>query len=384
MNQFPFTVEHTDGEARASRLVTPHGTVETPVFMPVGTQGAIRSLTPHHLSGTGSQIILANTYHLSQRPGEHLVAKHGGVHKMMDVNLPILTDSGGFQVFSLKKTQVNEEGVTFAYEVDGKKTFLSPETSMDIQEKLGADIAMNFDECLAFGVDKSAAIQSVDRTARWAERCKKAHTRPDQALFGIIQGGFWPDLRKRSAQQITSVGFDGYALGGLSVGEGHEKMCEVLNYAVEPMPVDSPRYLMGVGRPLDLVEGVARGIDMFDCVIATRHSRSGMFYTDAGRIRMTDKRFRTDMYPPDTACSCYTCSRFTRAYLHHLFRVGEILAASLATIHNLTWYAHFMARMRQSIVEGRFEAFRKWVHEIYPENPDPPKPRSKGPKKRRR
>jgi queuine tRNA-ribosyltransferase len=384
MNQFPFTVEHTDGVARAARLVTPHGTVETPVFMPVGTQGAIRSLTPHHLSETGSQIILANTYHLSQRPGEHLVAKHGGLHKMMDVDLPILTDSGGFQVFSLKKTQVAEEGVTFAYEVDGKKTFLSPETSMEIQEKLGADIAMNFDECLAFGVDKSAAVSSVDRTARWAERCKKAHTRPDQALFGIIQGGFWPDLRKRSARQITEVGFDGYALGGLSVGEGHQKMCEVLNYAVEPMPVDSPRYLMGVGRPLDLVEGVARGIDMFDCVIATRHSRSGMFYTDAGRIRMTDKRFRTDMYPPDTTCSCYTCSRFTRAYLHHLFRVGEILAASLATIHNLTWYAHFMARMRQSIVEGRFEAYRKWVHEIYPEKTDPPKPSTNSAKKRRR
>ena len=352
--------------------------------MPVGTQGAIRSLTPLHLSQTGSQIILANTYHLSQRPGEHLVAKHGGVHKMMDVDLPILTDSGGFQVFSLKKTQVNEEGVTFAYEVDGKKTFLSPETSMDIQMKLGADIAMNFDECLAFGVDKQAAISSVDRTARWAERCKKAHTRPDQALFGIIQGGFWPDLRARSARQITDVGFDGYALGGLSVGEGHEKMCEVLNYAVDPMPVDSPRYLMGVGRPLDLVEGVARGIDMFDCVIATRHSRSGMFYTDAGRIRMTDKRFRTDMYPPDTACDCYTCSRFTRAYLHHLFRVGEILAASLATIHNLHWYASFMKRMRQSIVEGRFEEFRKWVHEVYPEKKDTPAPRRKGPKKRRR
>ncbi len=384
MNQFPFTIEHTDGKARAARLVTPHGTVQTPVFMPVGTQGAIRALTPHHLSHTGSQIILANTYHLSQRPGEHLVAKHGGLHSMMDVDLPILTDSGGFQVFSLKKTQVDEEGVTFAYEVDGKKTFLSPETSMDIQQKLGADIAMNFDECLAFGVDEQAAMLSVDRTARWAERCKKAHNREDQALFGIIQGGFWPKLRRRSARQITEIGFDGYALGGLSVGEGHAKMCEVLDYAVSPMPRDSPRYLMGVGRPLDLVEGVARGIDMFDCVIATRHSRSGMFYTDAGRIRMTDKRFRTDMYPPDTACNCYTCSRFTRAYLHHLFRVGEILAATLATIHNLTWYANFMARMRQSIVEGRFEEFRQWVQEVYPEKSETPAPRRKDAKKRRR
>jgi queuine tRNA-ribosyltransferase len=320
-----------------------------------------------HLAQTDSQIILANTYHLSQRPGERLVAKHGGLHKMMDVDLPILTDSGGFQVFSLKKSQVDEDGVTFAYEVDGKKTFLSPENSMDIQQQLGADIAMNFDECLAFGIDKTAAVASVDRTARWAERCKKVHTRPDQSLFGIIQGGFWPDLRARSARQITDIGFDGYALGGLSVGEGHQKMCEVLDYSVDPMPVNSPRYLMGVGRPLDLVEGVARGIDMFDCVIATRHSRSGMFYTDKGRLRMTDKRFRNDMYPPDTSCQCYTCTRFSRAYLHHLFRVGEILAATLTTIHNLTWYASFMARMRQSIVDGTFESYRQWVHEIYPE-----------------
>ena len=247
MNHLPFTIEATHGAARAAVLETPHGSVKTPVFMPVGTQGAIRSLSPLHLASTGSQIILANTYHLSQRPGEHLVEKHGGLHSMMDVDLPILTDSGGFQVFSLKKTQVDEEGVTFAYEVDGKKTFLSPETSMEIQQRLGADIAMNFDECLAFGVDKDAATASVDRTARWAERCKKAHTREDQALFGIIQGGFWPDLRRRSAKQITEIGFDGYALGGLSVGEGHQKMCEVLDYAVDPMPVESPRYLMGVG-----------------------------------------------------------------------------------------------------------------------------------------
>ena len=223
MKHLPFLIEATHGGARAATLSTPHGEVKTPVFMPVGTQGAIRSLSPLHLSQTGSQIILANTYHLSQRPGERLVAKHGGLHSMMNVDLPILTDSGGFQVFSLKKSQVDEDGVTFAYEVDGRKTFLSPETSMDIQQQLGADIAMNFDECLAFGVDKEAAIRSVDRTARWAERCKRAHTRQTQALFGIIQGGFWPDLRARSARQITDIGFDGYALGGLSVGEGHQK-----------------------------------------------------------------------------------------------------------------------------------------------------------------
>jgi queuine tRNA-ribosyltransferase len=385
MNHLPFSISATDGGARAATLVTPHGEIKTPVFMPVGTQGAIRSLSPLHLSSTGSQIILANTYHLSQRPGEHLVAKHGGLHKMMDVQLPILTDSGGFQVFSLKKTQINEEGVTFNYEVDGKKTFLSPENSMEIQQKLGADIAMNFDECLAFGTEKSEAIKSFERTARWAVRCKQAHTREDQALFGIIQGGFWPKLRRQCARQITEIGFDGYALGGLSVGEGHKKMCEVLDYAVDPMPRNAPRYLMGVGRPLDLVEGVARGIDMFDCVIATRHSRSGMFYTDKGRLRITDKRFRNDMYPPDTSCTCYTCTRFTRAYLHHLFRVGEILAASLTTIHNLTWYASFMARMRVAIENGQFEAFRAWVHDMYPEKTDPPpEERAQGASKRQR
>jgi len=372
MNHLPFVLEATTGNARAGVLQTPHGAVRTPVFMPVGTQGAIRSVSPLHLADTGSQIVLANTYHLSQRPGEKLVEKHGGLHKMMGIDLPILTDSGGFQVFSLKKTKVDEQGVTFAYEVDGNKTFLSPERSMEIQEALGADIAMNFDECLAFGVDIEQARESIDRTARWAARCKEAHTRKDQALFGIVQGGFWPELRARSASQITEIGFDGYALGGLSVGEGHAKMCEVLNYAVDPLPADRPRYLMGVGRPLDLVEGVARGIDMFDCVIATRHSRSGMFYTDVGRIRLTDRRYRADMYAPDTSCDCYTCSRFTRAYLHHLFRVGEILAASLATIHNLSWYARFMDRMRQSIIDGSFENFRKEVHRHYPESE--PKP----------
>lgn len=385
MNRFPFNIEARAGSARAATLKTPHGKVETPVFMPVGTQGAIRSLSPLHLAQTGTQIVLANTYHLSQRPGEQLVARHGGLHKMMGVDLPILTDSGGFQVFSLKKTSVNEDGVTFAYEVDGKQTFLSPERSMEIQQALGADIIMNFDECLGFGTDIATAKESVDRTARWADRCKAAHSRSDQALFGIIQGGFWPELRERSAQQIANIGFDGYALGGLSVGEGHQKMCEVLNYAVDMMVDDRPRYLMGVGRPLDLVEGVARGIDMFDCVIATRHSRSGMFYTDVGRIRMTDSRFRSDMYPPDTQCDCYTCTRFTRAYLHHLFRVGEILAASLTTIHNLTWFARFMGRMRESIVNGTFEAFRAEVHRRYPDKPQvEPQSKRRAPTQRRK
>ncbi len=370
MNPIPFEIIASSGRARAGVLKMARGEVRTPVYMPVGTQGAIRALSPLHLAQTGSQIILANTYHLSQRPGEQIVAKHGGLHKMMGVELPILTDSGGFQVFSLKKSAVTEEGVTFAYEVDGRKTFLSPERSMEIQEALGSDIAMVFDECLPYGTDMEEARKSVDRTARWEARSKAAHTRPDQSLFGIVQGGFWPELRKRSAEQITEIGFDGYAIGGLSVGEGHERMCAVLDHTTAHMPTTHPRYLMGVGRPLDLVEGVARGVDMFDCVIQTRHSRSGMFYTSTGRMRITDRRYRNDMYPPDTSCRCYTCTRFTRAYLNHLFRVGEILGASLATIHNLTWFAAFMDKMRQSIIDGTFEDFRRWVHEIYPEQPE--------------
>lgn len=367
---FPFSVDGTtdpsEARARATTLSLKRGEVQTPVFMPVGTQGAIRTLPPDHVEQTGSQILLANTYHLSQRPGERLVKKHGGLHKMMNVNLPILTDSGGFQVFSLKKSSVTEEGVTFAYEVDGRKTFLSPERSMQIQQDLGADIAMVFDECLAFGTDKDAGAASVERTARWEQRSKDAHTRPDQSLFGIVQGGFWKDLRQHSARQITDIGFDGYAIGGLSVGEGHGIMCEVLDWTTHLLPEDRPRYLMGVGRPVDLVEGVARGIDMFDCVIATRHARSGTVYTSRGRIRMTDKRYRNDMFPIDAACSCYACTNFTRAYLNHLFRVGEVLGSALCTIHNLAFFHRFMSDMRTAILEGRFTAYREWVHEIYP------------------
>jgi len=358
------------------------GEVQTPVFMPVGTQGAIRALSPLHLADTNSQIILANTYHLHQRPGEDLVARHGSIHNMMGVELPMLTDSGGFQVFSLDKKTVQEDGVRFRYEVDGKTTFLSPEVSMEIQQKLGADIAMVFDECLAHGVDRATAEASVARTTRWERRSKEAHTRPDQSLFGIVQGAFWKDLRQRSAEEIQAIGFDGLAIGGLSVGEGHEIMCEVLSWTLPHMAADTPRYLMGVGRPLDLVEGVAQGIDMFDCVIPTRHARSGMFYTWAGRLRATDARYKRDMYPPDTSCTCYTCRNFTRAYLHHLFKVGEILGATLATAHNLTWFADFMAQMRQSIVDGTFEAFRRRVRDLYPDKREAPGRRSQKKKKR--
>lgn len=367
MRAVPWQGLAESGEARAGVLHIGDVAVRTPTFMPVGTQAAIRTVTPLHLEQTGSQIVLANTYHLSQRPGEDIVKKAGGLHAFSGIKLPILTDSGGFQVFSLEKKEVTEEGVTFTYEVDGQKTFLSPERSMQIQQDLGSDIAMVFDECLPFGADRSYAAASVARTTRWETRSKAAHTRPEQALFGIVQGGFWADLRKRSAEEIQAIGFDGYAIGGLSVGEGHRSMCEVLDFTMPHMGKVHARYLMGVGRPIDLVEGVARGIDMFDCVLATRHGRSGVVYTTTGRIRLTDARFRKDMFPVDTDCRCYTCSTFSRAYCHHLLRIDEVLGSALATIHNLHWFATFMDRMRQSILDGSFETFRRRVHEIYPE-----------------
>ncbi|GDX80568.1 queuine tRNA-ribosyltransferase [Deltaproteobacteria bacterium] len=358
--------------ARAGTLSLSRGAVvRTPMFMPVGTQGAIRTVSPLHLATTGTQILLANTYHLSQRPGEDIVKKAGGLNRFMAIPNPTLTDSGGFQVFSLENKELSEEGVKFRYEVDGNATFLSPERSMEIQQALGADIAMVFDECLPFGADRAYAEGSVERTTRWEKRSKAAHTREDQSLFGIVQGGFWPDLRRRSAEQIQEIGFDGLAIGGLSVGEGHANMCEVLDWTMPHLRPDQARYLMGVGRPLDLVEGVARGVDMFDCVIPTRHARSGTLYTNKGRLRLTDQRFRKDMYPPDTSCDCYTCTTFTRAYLHHLFRVGEVLAATLSTIHNLRFFSSFMERMRESIVDGSFEQYRRWVHDLYPEDLTP-------------
>jgi queuine tRNA-ribosyltransferase len=368
MKPVPWVSVAAAGDARAGILHLAGHEVRTPTFMPVGTQAAIRTVSPLHLETTGSQIVLANTYHLSQRPGEDVVKKAGGLHTFSAIKLPILTDSGGFQVFSLEKKEVTEEGVTFTYEVDGQRTFLSPERSMEIQQDLGSDIAMVFDECLPFGADRSYAQASVGRTTRWERRSKAAHTRSDQSLFGIIQGGFWADLRKRSAEEIQEIGFDGIAIGGLSVGEGHRSMCDVLDDTLPHVNKSQARYLMGVGRPIDLVEGVARGIDMFDCVLPTRHARSGVVYTTTGRIRLTDARFRKDMFPVDTDCRCYTCSNFTRAYLHHLLRVDEVLGSTLATIHNLHWFATFMDKMRNSIIEGSFESFRRRVHEIYPED----------------
>jgi len=371
MRSVHYKLETTSGSARVGRLVLPHGEVLTPVFMPVGTQAALRATQPRDVHEAGVSILLANTYHLSQRPGEAIVEKAGGLHRFMGVDLPILTDSGGFQVFSLDK-KVDEDGVTFNYEVDGKQTRLSPEISMEVQQALGADVAMVFDECLPADVGRAYAETSLERTHRWEARSKLAHTRSDQALFGIVQGAFWHDLRKRSAQAIADIGFDGYAIGGLAVGEEPAQMRDILEATTPYMPKESPRYLMGVGRPQDLVEGVARGIDMFDCVIPTRHARSGTLYTDSGRIRITDRRYRRDFYPLDTNCDCATCRQFTRAYIHHLFRVGEILGATLATIHNVRWFIRLMERMRESIQQGRFEEFRAWVNDLYPEHQQGP------------
>lgn len=369
MREIPFEVVATDPDsaARAGVLRMARGEVRTPVFMPVGTQAAIRGMPPSFIRGTGSQIILANAYHLHQRPGEQLVEKMGGLHAFMGVDVPILTDSGGFQVFSLDKIGVDEDGVRFRYEVDGKETFLSPEVSMGIQQGLGSDIAMVFDECLPAKAPRERVAPSVDLTARWAERSKKAHVRPDQSLFGIVQGAMFADLRRRSASQITSIGFDGYAIGGLAVGETPAEMRDMAEATCTMLPADRPRYLMGVGRPRDLIDCVRRGVDMFDCVIPTRHARSGMCYTSQGRMRLTDRRFRRDGYPLDTSCTCYTCTTFTRAYLHHLFKVGEILGATLVTIHNLAFFADWMRRIREAIVAGTLTALAAEADAVYPD-----------------
>jgi len=367
MGSFDFAVAHVDpgSGARHGRLVTPHGSVDTPTFMPVGTRAALRALTPAQVLDTGSQIVLANTYHLSIRPGEGLVAKAGGLHRFMAMPLPILTDSGGFQVFSLPVKEIAEDGVRFRYEKGGERVFLSPERSIAIQEQLGADIIMAFDECLPHDVERGYAEVSVDRTSRWAERCLASQTRNDQWLFGIVQGGLWEDLRRRSAEALVPMDFPGYAVGGLSVGEGREAMERVLSFTVPHLPADKPRYLMGVGLPEDLLAGVARGIDMFDCVIPTRHARGALLYTFRGRIRVTQRRYRRDFYPVDTACPCACCQGFTRAYLHHLFGAGEVLGTTLAAIHNLTFLAQLMARLREAIEADRFDEYCREFLELY-------------------
>lgn len=359
MNLGAFELQKQIGEARAGRLHTARGVVETPVFMPVGTKATVKGMLPEELRDLGSQIVLGNTYHLHLRPGEDIIQRLGGLHKFMNWPYPILTDSGGFQVFSLSQlTKVREEGVEFRSHLDGGSHFLSPETSMQIQMALGSDIIMAFDECLKYPATREEIKTSMDMTHRWLKRSKAAMTREQSLLFGIIQGGLELDLRKESLQQITSVDLPGYAMGGFSVGEPIELMHALVKDVAPLMPQHKPRYLMGVGTPLDLVLCVDAGMDMFDCVMPTRVARNGTLFTWQGKVSIKRAEFREDISPLDPECACYTCQNYSKAYLRHLFLSGEILSARLNTIHNLHFYLTLMKRIRTSILEGTWEEFR--------------------------
>jgi queuine tRNA-ribosyltransferase len=360
-----FDLLGTDGRARRGRVMTTHGAIETPIFMPVATAGAIKGLDPQRLAETGAQICLANTYHMHLRPGEDLVKHAGGLHTFMGWKKPILTDSGGFQVFSLPDTELTEEGVKFRWKQNGREIFLTPERSMQIQQDLGADIAMAFDECVAFPATWEEADAAVDRTLRWLDRCVASHTREDQALFAIVQGSTYADLRERSAKLTAQRDVPGFAIGGVSVGEGHELMMQAVDSAEPFLPRHKPRYLMGVGYPQDLVEAVGRGIDMFDCVLPTRLARAGVVFTRTGSYRITHRKYRKDRYPLDTNCGCYTCQTFSRMYLHHLVKSKEMLGSSLLILHNLTFYLDLMEMMREAITARRFEEFRRQFHATY-------------------
>lgn len=354
-----FKVLANDGHARAGRLQTFHGVIETPIFMPVGTKATVKSMTPEELKGMGAQVILGNTYHLHLRPGEDVVETLGGLHKFMNWHGPILTDSGGFQVFSLSDlNKVTEEGVEFRSHLDGSKHFLSPEKSMQIQMALGSDIIMAFDECLPHPSPKEKIIESMAMTRRWLERSKVAMTRKESLLFGIVQGGLDTELRMKSLEDITAVDLPGYALGGFSVGEPIHLMHQLVKIVGPQMPKDKPRYLMGVGTPLDLILCVDSGIDMFDCVMPTRVARNGNLFTWSGKVSIKRVEYKTDSSPLDPECSCYTCANYSKAYLRHLFLSGEILSARLNTIHNLHFYLDLMSKARSSIIEGRWEQFR--------------------------
>jgi queuine tRNA-ribosyltransferase len=356
---FSFTVEATCGRARAGRLQTPHGEVETPAFMPVGTAGAVKAMTVRDLRDAGARIILANTYHLMLRPGEDVVAELGGLHGFAGWDGPMLTDSGGYQVFSLSDLRtIDDDGVRFRSHLDGSPHLLTPERSIEVQMKLGADFIMAFDECPPYPAEREAVQAAVRRTTRWAERSRAAHRRRDQWLLGIVQGGVFPDLREASARELLPMDFPGYAVGGLSVGEPKDDRDLVLEVLDPMLPADKPRYLMGVGTPQDLVESIARGIDMFDCVLPTRNARNGQMFTSRGRLSIRNARHKRDPRPPDPDCACYTCRTASRAYLRHLHQAGEMTAAILMTIHNLSFYLDTLKRIRQSIPLGRFEELR--------------------------
>ncbi|WP_298706248.1 tRNA guanosine(34) transglycosylase Tgt [uncultured Veillonella sp.] len=345
--------------ARAGLLHTPHGTFKTPMFMPVGTQATVKTMSPEELKEMGAQIILSNTYHLFLRPGPELVEEAGGLHRFMNWDGGILTDSGGFQVFSLGDLRkITEEGVAFRSHIDGSKKFLSPEIATKVQEQLGSDIAMAFDECIPYPADYAYTDRSTARTTRWAERCLKAHTSKKQGMFGIVQGGMYKDLRTRSAKELVAMDFDGYSIGGLSVGEPHDIMYDILEHTTPLLPTYKARYLMGVGTPDCLVEGVARGVDMFDCVYPTRVARNGMAMTHTGRVTLKNAAYAHDWGPIEEGCQCYACRNYSRAYIRHLYKAEEILAFRLVSYHNLYFLLDFMRRMRQAILDDRFPAFR--------------------------
>jgi len=372
MSGFAFTVTHTDGAARRGVLTTPHGVVQTPAFMPVGTQGAVKGVTHRDLEACGAEILLGNTYHLYLRPGDDLIARRGGLHAFIGWRKPILTDSGGYQVFSLRdRRTIEEEGARFRSHLDGSLHLLTPEKAADIQAQLGSDIAMMLDECLAYPATEAEARASMERTLRWARRGRDRFlairgrhapevraTNPGQAQFGIVQGGVFPTLRDESARQTVAIGFEAYAIGGLSVGEPLDVMYDIVGATTPLLPADRPRYLMGTGTPLDIVESVARGVDLFDCVLPTRNARNGQLFTSEGKINIKNARYAEDERPLDPACGCYTCRSFSRAYLRHLFVVGEINASTLNTLHNLHFYLDTLRAIRESLTFGKFQSLR--------------------------
>ena len=356
---FEFTLEGSAGDARAGTFTTPHGAIETPAFMVVGTHAAVRALTVEQVRATGTQVVLANTYHLAVRGRAELVERCGGHHEFMRWSGPILTDSGGFQLFSLPKKKISDRGVEFSNEINGEKVDLTPERSMEVQNQLGADIIMAFDECTPFPADEKLAAEGVRRTLHWIERCQRAHARSDQALFGIVQGSVYPKLRAACAEALVSLDLPGYAIGGVSVGEGHELLCEITAATAPHLPAGKPRYLMGVGLPEDLLAAIGYGIDLFDCVIPTRYARSATAFTSRGRIRLTHRRYRRDAYPIDRSCGCAACAGgYTRAYLQHLFQANEILSAVLTSIHNVHFYQQLVAGARAAILAGDYAAWR--------------------------
>jgi queuine tRNA-ribosyltransferase len=377
--QFSFDVTHTEGLARRGVLQTPHGAIETPVFMPVGTRGAVKAITHRDLEDAGAQILLGNTYHLHLRPGDDLIARAGGLHRFIGWPRPILTDSGGYQVFSLaQRRTVSEDGVRFRSHLDGALCALSPENATDIQAQLGSDVAMVLDECVSTAIDAGSAASAMERSARWARRCRARFlqlthervdgvivTNPGQAQFGIIQGGTDSALRTESVQRTVEVGFEAYAIGGLSVGEPVDVMYDVVSHTAPRLPADRPRYLMGTGMPDDLVECVARGIDMFDCVLPTRNARNGQLLTAHGVLVIKNARYAEDPLPPDPECGCYTCGHFSRAYLRHLFTAGEMTAATLLTVHNLYFYLDLMRRIREALSFGSFGKLRQEFHRTF-------------------